>query len=116
MAQQTVDLARARHNADRLRARFTDPQDDPQMFAVIHDVYDLANEVALTAAARSAECRKVAALTGPQSRERLARHLFLRLMRDRKIKATWDDTDESQRDQWRKEADELLAVIAGEEG
>ena len=113
MAQQTVDLAQARHNADRLRARFTDPQDDPQMFAVIHDVYDLANEVALTAAARSAEGRKVAALTGPQAREHLAQHLYARYG----IGGwTWDEMDEESRERMRAQADEVLAVIAGEEG
>jgi hypothetical protein len=52
---------------------------------------------------------------GPEARERLARHLFHRSMQDRKIAATWDDADEGQRDQWRNEADETLAVIAGKE-
>lgn len=60
-------------------------------------------------------------LTGPEARERLARHLWVKACSDdptaqQIAAADWDRGDCVDRTRWYAEADEIMAVIAGKEG
>lgn len=54
MTTATVNLAQVRRNADAIRARLNDPQDDPLAHALSYDALDLADEVERLRAKRDA--------------------------------------------------------------